>query len=170
MNQCKFLTIPNFHLSKNQFKKLLKKKISYASLSYLNSIAESHSKSQPLVKKEFKCSEYIRDKRFSVSNVKLLLQLRTRTFPSKSNFRNQFKDDMYCNLCKIEICDQEHQMNCLVMRRFVPELNHTNVKYSDLFGSVDKQFEAVKLYSKIVRQKEILEEIIVTATSRQRDQ
>ena len=38
-------------MSKNQFKKLLKKKISYASLSYLNSIAESHSKSQPLVKK-----------------------------------------------------------------------------------------------------------------------
>ena len=54
-------------MSKWKFKKILKKKVSSSALAYLNNIAETHSKSIPLIKTELKCEQYITDRRFSVA-------------------------------------------------------------------------------------------------------
>ena len=142
--------------SKNKFKKLIKYHISLAALKYLNNLAEGHSKSIHLKKKKVKCSEYLRDKRFNKSEVQILFQLRTRMFPVKTNFRNQNKTDLSCKLCAINISDQEHQLKCPVLQKFLPELSQTDVKYSDLFANVDKQLKLAKLYVKIAKTREII--------------
>jgi hypothetical protein len=142
-------------MSKNQFKKLVKSHISIAALNHLNKLAENHSKSRNLMKKEIKCSKYMKDMRFSVTEVQLLFQLRTRMFPVKINFRNNYLN-LSCEYCNLQNCDQEHQLSCHVMKKFIPELTNTKVKYQDLFGSVDKQLSFIKLYTKIARQREIL--------------
>ena len=83
-----------------------------------------------------------------------------RSVATKTN--SEISDILHCcssnYICRIEICDQEHQLNCAVMRRFLPELTSTTVKYTDIFGNVDKQLAAVKLFSKISKQREIIDE------------
>ena len=143
-------------MSKNKFKKLVKAYVTNAALKYLNTLAVDHSKSKNLVKEEMKCSKYLNDERFSVSEVRLLFELRTRMFPVKTNFRHKYSADLNCEYCKIQLCDQKHQLSCSVMKKFVPELTYTSVKYNDLFGSADKQLIFIKLYSKVARQREVL--------------
>ena len=107
-------------ISKNKFKKLLKHHIATAALQYLNNLADEHSKSIPLKKKKMKCSDYLKDKRFSKSEVQLLFQLRTRMFPVKMNFRGQHKSNLSCKLCRVYSSDQEHQLFCPVIKKFLP--------------------------------------------------
>ena len=103
-----------------------------------------------------KCSDYLKDKRFSKSEVQLLFQLRTRMFPVKMNFRGQHKSNLSCKLCRVDNSDQEHQLVCPVIKKFLPELIQTDVQYQDLFGDADHQLKFVKLYRKISNKREIL--------------
>ena len=144
-------------LSKNKFKKILKEKISTAALNYLNNLAEGHSKSRRLIKPAMKCEQYITDHRFSSDEVKLLFQLRTFSYPVKSNFKNMYKNsDLLCELCKLNYCDENHLLSCSVMKGFIPELEVTNVKFEDVFGSTRDQLAAVKIFTQITRQRTIL--------------
>ena len=81
-------------------------------------------------------------------------------FPVKENFKNNHLNDLNCKMCKIEICNQEHLLSCVVLRKFLPELETTNVKYEDLFGSSDKQLEAAKLFMKISNHRETILEAL----------
>ena len=52
-------------------------------------------------------------------------------------------------------------MDCVVIKKFVPELSTTNVKYEDLFvGNVDDQLNAVKLFGLIDKQRNLLIETL----------
>ena len=144
-------------LSKWQFKKTLKKKIYEAATNHLNTLAENHSKSRPLMKSEIKCEPYISDMRFKTHEVQLLFSLRSRTYPVKSNMKNKYKDDLLCNLCRSAVCEQEHLLRCAVLQEFVPELRNTKVMYSDIFGrNVEAQLAAVKLFDLIDKQRELV--------------
>ena len=81
-------------------------------------------------------------------------------YPVKANFKNKYKNDIFCEFCKIEISDQQHQMQCTVIKRFIPELISTKVKYTDLFGNVERQLDFVKLFTKITQQREVLKECL----------
>ena len=148
-------------MSKYKFKKLIGKKVKNAALKYLNSIAEGHSKTRKLKKSELKHTGYVKDIRFSVSEVQLLFKLRTRMYPVKDNFKNKYKDkNMNCELCKIEKCTQEHLLKCKVLNSIVPALNGLTTKYDDLFMDTDKQHSFIKVYSELNQQREILLEAI----------
>ena len=92
----------------------------------------------------------------SVDEVQLLFRLRTKTDSSKRNFRNQHAQDMSCDLCRIELCTTEHLLSCIVIRKFIPELENTSVVYEDIYSDVNQQLAAVKLFLKIFKQKEII--------------
>ena len=143
-------------MSKWRFKKLLRQKIRDAALQHLNNQALAHSKSIALVKTELKCEDYITDTRFSVSEVQLLFRLRTRTFPVKENLKNKYRDDLSCEFCRIGYSTQQHQLECPVIKKFVPELAEQQCNYSDIFGTVEDQLRIVKTYSEISRRREIL--------------
>ena len=76
--------------------------------------------------------------------------------PTKSNFRKQHEPDLFCDLCRISLCTPQHQLSCVVMRKFVPELLTTDVVYEDIFGDVNKQLSAIRIFMKVSRQREIV--------------
>ena len=78
-------------------------------------------------------------------------------FNCKLNFQNQqFKENLFCKLCKICIDSQSHLLECFVLRNCNEELkNNTKVKYDHIFGNVDFQVEANKLLSKVIITREI---------------
>ena len=113
-------------MSKRKFKNLVKEKIDTAALSYLNEKAAAHSKSRSLMKTKLKCENYIKDKRFTVEEVQLLFMLRSRQFPVKNNYRNKYiNTNLLCELCKLEESNEVHLTKCVVMKTFIPELNHS---------------------------------------------
>ena len=147
-------------LPKRKFKKFLRNKIYSAATIYLNSIAKKHSKSTPLVKSKLKCEKYINDKRFTQEEVRLLFKLRTRMYPVKANFKKKHMGNLSCEFCVMHNSDQQHLLQFTVLRKFVPELSNSKVEYDDIFGSVDKQLRAVKLFSKLTKQRKILIEAL----------
>ena len=147
-------------MKKEKFKNIVKKKIISAALKYLNSLAEGHSKSRPLMKSELVCEKYILDQRLSIQDVQLLFSLRSRMYPVPANYRNQYNGNLKCRLCKMEDSDQEHELTCRLLGKFVPELSTTDVKYSDIFGNVDQQVKATKLYRRIIDKRQYLEETL----------
>ena len=74
--------------------------------------------------------------------------------------KNQYRNDLSCEFCKIGTSDQQHQLVCSVLKKFIPELNQQHFNYDHLFGSVEDQLEIVKIYSKITKQREILREAL----------
>ena len=114
------------------------------------------------MKRKLKCEAYIRDKRFSIEEVQLLFMLRRRQFPVKRNFRNKYRNsDLLCELCKMEECHEEHLTKCIVLKKFIPELNNTpSPDFEDIFGNVQDQLSIVKVFMKIKRQREILFEAL----------
>ena len=120
-----------------------------------------HSKLDFLEFKELKCAEYLLDQSISKNEVKLLFKLRTRMYSVKNNFKIQYNNNLTCDLCKSQKCDQPHLLQCSVLKKSTPELNfNTTVKYNDIFGDIDKIVPAIKLLSKIVKKREELLEAI----------
>ena len=68
-------------------------------------------------------------------------------FPVKENFKNKYKNDFSCEFCKLGSSSQEHQFKCLVVMKLIPELKNSNVNYGDIFGPVDRQLYAVKMFA-----------------------
>ena len=77
-------------------------------------------------------------------------------FPVKTNFKTKYNSDLSCEFCRIGKSDQEHQLICPVIIKFLPEIENTNVQYKDLFGSEKKQLQFIKVYTKVARQREVL--------------
>ena len=98
---------------------------------------------------------------FMKYEVQLLFSLRSRSYPVKANLKNKYRQNIACFLCHSSVCDQQHLMTCAVLRKFVPDLRNTKVKYSDIFShNVDNQLAAVKLFDLIDKQRERLLETL----------
>ena len=79
----------------------------------------------------------------------------------RQNYKNLYNFNLNCKLCKSQICDQQHLLQCSVLKTSVPELAaNIDVKYNDLFGDIEKIVPAIKLFSKIVRKREELLELL----------
>ena len=52
----------------------------------------------------------------------------------------------------------KHLLHCVELIKVVPELRETEVKYEDIFGSLNDQLAAVKLFTKVIKQRKILME------------
>ena len=74
----------------------------------------------------------------------------------KCNFKNQYKNNYLCDLCKVDNESQEHLLKCQVLMHFVPELENTKVEYKHIFGSIDEVKEAAKLLFKVCKERETL--------------
>jgi hypothetical protein len=71
----------------------------------------------------------------------------------KSNFSNQYGNEISCRICKVHIECQEHLLQCEVFKSKVE--NPNQVVYEDIFGHVDKQLEAVRVFKKVLRETEV---------------
>ena len=101
-------------MSQEKFRNLVKQKVYSHAVQYIHGLAEPHSKSEKLVNLKFERQEYFSDRRFSKEDIQLLFTLRTRMLNCKSNFRNQFNNDLTCRHCKVtgSIEDEDHILAC----------------------------------------------------------
>ena len=98
-------------MPKTTFKILLERKLKERRLVYLRGLQERKSKSKYFQFTD-KMAAYLCDPRLSKSQAMLLFSLRSRSFPTKENFRNNNKDDILCDLCRLFPCSQAHLLQC----------------------------------------------------------
>ena len=140
-------------MKESKFKSIVDKAVTKKALEYLNTTADNHSKSRILIKSKLEREKYFDDERFSRSEVELLFALRTRMIDLRSNFSNKYGNEISCRICKLHIECQEHLLQCEVLKSKVE--NPNQVVYEDIFGHVDKQLEAVRVYKKLLREREV---------------
>ena len=128
-------------MSREKFKSKIQKKIEAHAVRCLNNIAENHSKSEQIVDYDFKRKAYFTDRRFSKTDVQLLFALRTKMLDCKTNFQNQYAEDLSCRFCKDNgnIEDEDHILRCTVLNN-----EKYDVKFSDVYGNIDHQYKAVQ--------------------------
>ena len=142
-------------MSQVQFRVLVIKSVENKAMDYLNTIELSHSKSKPLIKQIFFREKYFLDERFSKSEIELILALRTRMISDvKNNFSTRYGNNLACDLCHVQICSQEHLLNCTELGKHVEVPKY--IEYSDIFKSTDKQLKIVKVFKKLLRVREML--------------
>ena len=149
-------------MSRNKFKILVEKKIKENVIQYLNALAEPHSKSEFIVSEKFQKKKYFSDRRFTKEDVQLLFALRTRMVNCKTNFKMQFGNNLTCRICETDgsIEDEDHILVC-------PEQTDGQcaVQFTDVYGDVDSQYNAVKMYKKVMRKRTIYLETLENSKS-----
>ena len=80
----------------------------------------------------------------------------------KDNFKNKYKNDLYCDLCgKYE--DQQHLLTCQILIDNCKALyDDSTVQYEDIFCTEVKQLPAVKLFVIVLEVRQKLLEGFVT--------
>ena len=139
--------------------KLVKSAAINKTIQYLSSLKAKHSKLDDISFNKLEPQKYLHDSRLNSSEMKLLFKLRTRMFECKENFKNKYKNDsfLYCQLCLVSVDNQNHIMNCFVLKNSVPELhNNKNIQYKHLFGTNDQQVKFIKLIDKVIKIRNIL--------------
>ena len=141
-------------MKESEFKNIVNIAATKMTLLNLNKTADSHSKSRILIKSKLERENYFDDQRFSRSDVELLFKLRTRMVDLKSNFSNKYGTDIACRLCQVQVECQEHILKCEALKVKVEIAPH--IVYEDIFKNVDKQLEAVQVFKKLLREREII--------------
>ena len=141
-------------MKESKFKRIVNIAVTEKTLEYLNKTAHGHSKSRKLIKQTLEREKYFDDPRFTRSDVELLFSLRTRMIDVKNNFSNKYGDDIACRTCKVQPESQEHILKCEALKITVDVPN--DVCYEDIFKSVEKQLEIVKVFRNLLREREII--------------
>ena len=129
-----------------------------AAFQYLQNIAQKHSKSEFFWNKEkLETQKYLYDVRFSKQEIQLIFALRSKMINVKRNFRNLFNNNLECQTCddKTAIEDKTHLLNCENLKTDESVL----INFDDVYGSVDDQLKAVRIFKTILRRRESILEL-----------
>ena len=130
-------------MSKNSFKNLVRIKVTKLAREYLSDLKAKHSKSAGLSLNFEKMQDYLFTDVLSTEEKQLLFKFRTRTYPCKTNFRNQYEPDLSCPICHMEDSPQ-HLFNCTT-----DGVDTRGTKYEDIFGNIEQQLKVIKVLKKI---------------------
>ena len=85
-----------------------------------------------------------------------MFALRTNMLDCKSNFQNQHEDDLSCRICKDSnvLEDEDHLLACKVLND-----QKYSVQFDDVYKDVDKQYEVVQVFKKVMRKRKVYLEI-----------
>ena len=89
-----------------------------------------------------------------------LFELRSHNFNCKSNFSSAFSEDMSCRTCgdKDTHEDESHSLSCISVVK--KEEMNTNIKFDDIFGSLNQQVRAIKYFLPIIQRRAILLDLV----------
>ena len=139
-------------MSKYTFKKLVNKQIKLKAEEYLASIQDGHSKTKDLGTYQFQ--PYLTSKNMSTKEKQLLFQLRTRTTPTRANYKNKYKFDLSCPLCKDKTTEQTdaHLLNCSAITKLIPiTTNLDKMNYEMIFNDSEDQTKVIKVYQELFK-------------------
>ena len=142
------------NMKKDQFKNLVKQKIRNLSKDYLISLRTKHSKSDKLTL-ENGMKKYLTSEKISLDEKKLLFAMQTRAVNVKTNNSGSYtKSNMHCRLCKTS-GEDESEIHLMTCSQIISENNLKseleNISYLDVFGTLDKQIAALKVWKKLFR-------------------
>ena len=131
-------------LSKYKFKNLVRTKVTALARNYLTDLKNKHSKSSGLSTSFEKMQEYLYTDNLSVEEKQLLFKFRTRTYPCKTNFKNQYEPDLSWPACLKED-SPDHLLQCSIH-----DIDTRNADYQHIFGNIEQQTKIIKILKKIV--------------------
>ena len=129
---------------KEKFKVLVKRKSEIKAFEYLNKLKATHSKMHNIKFDQIKCADYLMGKSTTQTEAKILFKFRTRMAPVKQNFKTQYHANLFCDLCKVSKCTQEHLFQCHVLRNTVSVLMSSSAFYKDSFQFLKASFSILK--------------------------
>ena len=90
---------------------------------------------------------------FTNDEVNLLHALRSRSINVKNNFSSKYRNDMSCPLCSYVRDDQQHLLDCDVLKNKLKsrEAANNKVVYEDIFEDYLKQKEVTHLFAKLMK-------------------
>ena len=96
------------------------------------------------------------DRRFSKEDVQILFSLRTRMFDCKSNFANQYNDNMTCRICNdlTSIESEDHLLVCPTLENDVHD-----VKFCDVYGTITAKYNATQVFKKLMQRRKVYFEV-----------
>ena len=99
-------------------------------------------------------SEYLFDPRFSREKCHLLLSLRARTFSgAKVNYRGKYKEDLFCDLCRLFPSTQEHYLRCIEAIQYIRQMDSSfqiECESDWVYGTLGQQLKVTSTYQKII--------------------
>ena len=153
-------------LKQAKFKSLVQTQIRLKANEYLSSLRAKHSKSEHLLSYSFQ--GYLKSELISTEDQKLLFQLRTRSTPTKANYKNKFKFDMSCRFClnKQTVESDIHLLSCpTILDALQDNSNMSSVEHKDIYDDLAKQSDVVKVYKEIFKFIKTKFEVWTTNTS-----
>ena len=138
-------------MTKNSFKKWVKKRIEKAAFEYLLKEQEKQSKIKDMKYDKFELQQYLKSSLFSNYEIEMLAKLRSKMVDVKANFSTKYSNNLECSIkdCVLEE-NQEHIMsNCQSIQNKL-KFNIKNVTLNDIFSkSTKKQNNATKKFIKV---------------------
>ena len=139
------------NMSKSSFKTTVKQKSKLLALKYLNNLKAPHSKMDSLSYETLDIQPYLNSSLIFPELAKQLFSWRTRMVQFKNNSRNG-NDDISCALGCNEDDRQEMIFKCPVILSYLPDIQNTEVNYSDIFSkNVIKMNNAGQLLQKALK-------------------
>ena len=124
---------------------------------FLQSLASTHSKSQFTLKQnKLEQQKYLCDERFSKNDAQLLFTLRSRMLPVKSNFKKLHNNNLLCQTCDKSLHEDENHI--LICENLKNE-ESVNIKFEDVFGPVDHQLKAARVFKNVLRKRDSILEL-----------
>ena len=97
-------------------------------------------------------------KNFNHDDAKLAFKLRSNMYDMKGNFSSQYKDDINCRLCLIEVDNQSHLLTCEYLNDDIEQ----SIDYSKINGSNFEEISEVlqEFKEKIKKRDQIFNDIL----------
>ena len=95
--------------------------------------------------------------RIYVPNPKMMFKqtiLRTRSIPTKANYKNKYRFELTCSLCKDQKCEENdaHLLSwSFVEGTFAAKTDLYKVKHDDIFKDTPRQIQGTKIYKEILK-------------------
>ena len=153
-------------MSKNELKKMLKKKIDEAAMKYLNNVKQNQSKGRVLTYKTLNMQQYLKsESNLSVLEMCQIFQIRSQNLPVKANFSHQYKDTN----CVVEKCNGEDSQEGLFYCNFLAPKNmivRNQVEYEGIYSDdLNQQLEVARIvYQKFKSREKYLTSLNVKRT------
>ena len=97
--------------------------------------------------------KYLLSDEISTDEKKLLFALKTRAVNVKTNYSSNLTN-MQCRLCR-KNGEEESEIHIMHCENIISDINLKNdletIAYEDIFGSLDKQILAAKVWKKVIR-------------------
>ena len=136
--------------STNIFKSHVKEKTEICALNWLNKEKSQLSKVQQIQHKKLSIQEYLLPNSLDTKMMKLLFSLRSRMIPVRGNFKNKYKNDLICRICKSEPELQQHILSCKELIKNTTFLMDENTEYCHIYSNnVEKQAKITVLYENL---------------------